>query len=370
MLNTRDVMHDLTISGQCVLRPQHQPIGLAARADVAARSGTRDRKYRRRPPFAVACTHYAMRAAQMASVALVMALLAHPAAAQNAATPVPHTPSMHTIDIVGTGSSTSPGASGSSAGAAAPSPSARATGVNTAAQGADVRLRIIVPTAYAYAVHDIANTFTAHTGMHVVVHVTTAGNAAGSLRERGTDTPARAQPFDIVIATQADIGQMTGQGLLAAQTNTPLPKVGIGLAVPAGRAIPNIATVDALRRTLLSAHTVVFEDPALGGPSGANVVKLFDRLGVADRMKSRSKMVPAEDIRHALTHSHADLVIEESRLLRDAPGVQYVGPLPTSVQYFTRYAGAVTERSTHPTAARALLSFIAAGLSPQLQIDP
>jgi molybdate transport system substrate-binding protein len=343
--------------------------------------------YRRRAPFAVACTHYAMRAAQMASVALVMALLAHPAAAQNAATPVPHTPTMHTIDIVGTGSSTSPGASGSSAGAAAPSPSARATGVNTAAsapvapaasgshantaaQGADVRLRIIVPTAYAYAVHDIANTFTAHTGMHVVVHVTTAGNAAGSLRERGTDTSARAQPFDIVIATQADIGQMTGQGLLAAQTNTPLPKVGIGLAVPAGRAIPNIATVDALRRTLLSAHTVVFEDPALGGPSGANVVKLFDRLGVADRMKSRSKMVPAEDIRHALTHSHADLVIEESRLLRDAPGVQYVGPLPTSVQYFTRYAGAVTERSTHPTAARALLSFIAAGLSPQLQIDP
>jgi len=271
------------------------------------------------------------------------------------------------------------------------------------------RLRVIVPTAFAYSVHDIVRSFTARTGIPVAVHVATAGNIPANVRDNAHDAPksdgvkqmvantgaaassaevtAQAAsagkarhngsvrkgaptPYDVVIASAADTTQMTGQGLLAADSRTMLPKIGIGMAVPKGHAIPDIHDVNALRDALLSAHTVVFEDPAMGGPSGANVVKLFDRLGIADQMKSRSRMIPPDDIRHALTHSGADLAIEEARLLRDAPDMQYVGDLPGTVQYFTRYAAAVTTRSPHKTEARALLSFIASGLSPHVQVDP
>ena len=364
--------------------------------------------------------------ARIASAAVAAALFTGGAYAEGNPAAQPTSPPLSTIDVVGsqapaTFAAVASGAAASSPADKAPATSTRGFDRGHSSAGAHnttgPRLRVVVPTAYAYAVRDIARTFTAHTGLPVTVHVTTAGNAAGSVRE-GLSEPADAEEavgasdhsrpsaqsarsgsagdahapaltsaprrrtgshdalatqnhaFDIVIATEADIAQMVGQGLIAPHSGTTLPKVGIGLAVPKGQAIPDIRTIAALRRTLLAARTVVFEDPAMGGPSGANVVKLFDRLGVADRMKSRSKMVPADDIRHALTHAHADLVIEEARLLRDAPGVQYVGELPAGVQYFTRYAGAVTARSTHPTESRALLSFIAAGLSPQLQRNP
>ncbi|WP_347555315.1 substrate-binding domain-containing protein [Robbsia sp. KACC 23696] len=339
------------------------------------------------PYLPISRVTYTARAASIAAAFALFTSIAH-ADGNPAAAPV------GTIDI--TGSQPPATVAAVASGTAASSPAAAGApatpdagtdhehGSGGARNATGPRLRVVVPTAYAYAIRDVARTFTAHTGLPVTVHVTTAGNAPASVRE-GSSEPADAgqagsashgphasqtHAFDIVIATEADIAQMLGQGLIAPHSGTALPKVGIGLAVPKGQAIPDIRTIAALRRTLLAAHTVVFEDPAMGGPSGANVVKLFDRLGVADRMKSRSKMVPADDIRHALTHAHADLVIEEARLLRDAPGVQYVGELPAGVQYFTRYAGAVTARSTHPTESRALLSFIAAGLSPQLQRSP
>ncbi len=46
------------------------------------------------------------------------------------------------------------------------------------------------------------------------------------------------------------------------------------------------------------------------------------------------------------------------------PGVTFVGELPDSVQYITRFAGAVTNNAAHAAEGRALLAFLA---SPDAQ---
>src|SRR4029078_7208209 len=100
---------------------------------------------------------------------------------------------------------------------------------------------------------------------------------------------------------------------------------GLGVAVRKGARKPDIATVEAFRRTLLAAKGVAYPGK---GASGLYFVSLLDRLGIKAEMQGKLKPMEAEDTVEVGAGGDADLVVVVATRIMDVGGVDMVGPIP------------------------------------------
>ena len=129
----------------------------------------------------------------------------------------------------------------------------------------------------------------------------------------------------------------------------------IGLVVREGAPQPDISTVDALRRTLLAAKSIVYPDSA----SGVYIAnELFSRLGLAGRVKSRSRMVSAERVATVVANGDAEIGLQQVVELLPVKGITVVGSLPAEVQRYTVYSGGIATTARNPVGAEALIRFL------------
>ena len=71
--------------------------------------------------------------------------------------------------------------------------------------------------------------------------------------------------------------------------DAPRPNLGIvrvGLVVREGAAKPDVSTLDAFKKAMLEAKSVVHANPA-ATPSGAHLAKVWEQLGIADAIKAK-----------------------------------------------------------------------------------
>jgi molybdate transport system substrate-binding protein len=126
------------------------------------------------------------------------------------------------------------------------------------------------------------------------------------------------------------------------------------MAVSAGLPKPDISTVDGLKRALLGAKVICYST----GPSGVYMVKLFERLGIADQLKGKLKQVEGVPVGVVIERGEADLGFQQISELLPVPGIQFVGPLPADVQHISTFAAGLLPGSKEPAAAKSLIDFI------------
>jgi molybdate transport system substrate-binding protein len=145
---------------------------------------------------------------------------------------------------------------------------------------------------------------------------------------------------EAVIGPRADIGRS-----------------GLGVAVRAGQAKPDIATVDSFKRALLAAKAVAFPGK---GASGIYFVSLLDRLGIKGEMQGKLKPMEAEDTVEVVGRGEADMVVVVATRISDVPGVELVGPIPEELQTKIGFAAGLAASAKEPEAAKALIRFLTA----------
>jgi molybdate transport system substrate-binding protein len=196
--------------------------------------------------------------------------------------------------------------------------------------------------------------------------VTAFGPSMGTTENAIPVRLARGEPADVLIMVGYALDDLAKQGKVVAGSQVELVRSPIGIAVRAGAPKPDISSVDALRRTLLAAKSVAYSDSA----SGVYVQnELFKRLGIADEMKGKSRMIPAEPVGEVVARGDAEIGFQQISELKPVSGIDIVGPLPSEVQKITVFSAGIATNAKEPAAGKALIDFLASPAAAPVLIN-
>jgi molybdate transport system substrate-binding protein len=199
------------------------------------------------------------------------------------------------------------------------------------------------------AVEEITLQFQRASGHKIVIAFANLGNIMKRIEGGGR--------VDLVILPQQGIARLVKDGRAA--EGTVVARGGTGVAIRKGASKPDISSPDAFRRTLLTAKSITYLDPAGGGVSGVHVAKVLDRLGIAAEVKQKTVLHRNSDEAAALiAQGKADIGINLIQELLPKPGIDVVGPLPGELQLSIPYAAAIMNGAASPAQAQALLEFM------------
>jgi len=129
---------------------------------------------------------------------------------------------------------------------------------------------------------------------------------------------------------------------------------GVGLAVRAGAAKPDIGSTEALVRTLLAADSVAHSKV---GASGIYFSELLESLGIAGKLKKRI-VVEKGPVGLAVAAGEAEIGVQQLCELAPVRGIDIVGPLPPPLQKLTYFSAGITARAKNPQAALDLVNLL------------
>jgi molybdate transport system substrate-binding protein len=164
------------------------------------------------------------------------------------------------------------------------------------------------------------------------------------------------EAFDIAIIAPGLLDDLIKQGKIVADTRADFARVGIGVAARAGAPKPDISSVDAFKRAMLNAKSITYPPE---GATGIHLVKMFERLGIAEQMKAKTKpQQVAENVPQAVANGEAELGILGATVLLGVRGVEFVGLIPPELQDYVVQTAGVGGSSKEPDTARAFVKFL------------
>jgi molybdate transport system substrate-binding protein len=112
--------------------------------------------------------------------------------------------------------------------------------------------------------------------------------------------------------------------------------------------MPDISTVEAFKKTLLAAKSVVYIDPKVG-TSGKHVAEILQRLGIAEQVNAKAKFGQGGYITEPVGRGEIELGIHQISEILPVKGVKLAGPLPAELQKYTVYVAVpVTDSTKQP----------------------
>ena len=184
--------------------------------------------------------------------------------------------------------------------------------------------------------------------------------AATSIGTGETSIPnrlRRGEPVDVVIVADAVLVGFIKEGLIIAESYTPVARSAIGMAVRAGARRPDISTVDALRRTLLQAHSIAYS-ASVSGEYLSN--ELLQRLEIADQVLSKCRRIEGgERVGAVVARGEAEIGFQQISELLPISGIDHVTPLPPEVQKISVFSAGIARSTADLEAAHALIRFLA-----------
>ena len=162
--------------------------------------------------------------------------------------------------------------------------------------------------------------------------------------------------LDFVVLAADAIGQLASNGRVDPGSRADLARSGVAMAVAAGATRPDVSSEAAIRDAVLRARSIGYST----GPSGAHLVHLFERWGIADVIAPRIVQAPPGlPVGTLVARGDVELGFQQLSELMHLPGIDVIGPLPPEIQVVTVFSAAVCTTSNLGAAARTLLAFLA-----------
>ena len=207
--------------------------------------------------------------------------------------------------------------------------------------------------------------FEAKTGYKVKV---TYGNGAETRR-----TVAKGQGLDVSLIIAPFPGAIAS-GTIVPGSATVVASILTAVGVPKGRPKPDISTPAAVKKALLAAKCIGYEDPDFT-VAGQGPWEALKKLGIADQVATKSQVELGPGAQGIVAEPPPDNAIKTSKRLENGDidigsscsatcfpsrdKYDIVGVLPREISTPVPVVGFISTHASDPTAAKALLQYLA-----------
>jgi molybdate transport system substrate-binding protein len=199
--------------------------------------------------------------------------------------------------------------------------------VGVASQCQAAELRVLSANVFTNVLDNVFRDFERASGHHVTFVYVTAGVVKS--RIQAGEVP------DVAILPRPMLDELTQQGKIDAGTVTDLAHSAVSVVTRANAAKLPIGSVDEFKRSLLTVQSISYPNPAGGGATGVLITRVFDRLGVADAMKPKTKFPPPGHFAaEVLAAGEVDLALSQPMevIALASPTIQMQGLMPAELQ--------------------------------------
>jgi molybdate transport system substrate-binding protein len=208
-------------------------------------------------------------------------------------------------------------------------------------------LRVIAGGSITGLLNELGPQFEKASGHRLSIHFDSTPNIIARVNS-GT-------PFDLAIVPIDVFKDAAAKAHFVPGPTIDIARVGYGVAVRSGATKPDVSTPDTFKKTLLDASSIAFVPSSA---AGAYVIKVFERLGIADEMKAKTRaQAGPPQIAPAVAKGEAELGVFLTNVLM-APGVELVGSFPADLQQELIFTAAVAAEAKEADAAQAFIRFL------------
>jgi molybdate transport system substrate-binding protein len=202
---------------------------------------------------------------------------------------------------------------------------------------------------------DLLPKFEQVTGYVVAISFNSSGEIVKSVDSGKT--------VDLVIIHRSAFERIVATKRVMASSITDIATSSIGVAVNKGAPKPDISSTEAFKKAILNAKSIACPDPAREGASGMYIAALFERLGIAEALKSKLVLSSIPENENAMpgylvATGKAEIALHQMQELLAVPGIDIVGPLPEEIQATFLFAAGVIINSKKANKAKALIQFL------------
>jgi molybdate transport system substrate-binding protein len=165
------------------------------------------------------------------------------------------------------------------------------------------------------------------------------------------------EKFDVAILTTSLIDDLVKEGKIAAGTRADVARSGLGVIVRTGAPKPDINSADAFKRALLNAKSISY---AKEGATGVYLESLFERLGITEQMKPKTKFPPTGRGVQSVAEGETELGLMFISTFEPVPGAELLGPLPPELQSYVGFSAGVGTAAKEAEAGKVLINFLKA----------
>lgn len=210
------------------------------------------------------------------------------------------------------------------------------------------QLHVIISGGFSAAYQRMLPEFEKSTGLTVTT-------ARGASQGSGPNTIAaqlrRGVTADVVIMSREGLDDLIAESKIVAGTEVDLAQTPLGLSVRAGASRPDISTVEAFKQTLLRAKSITFPASTTGIYMTA---RLFPELGIAADLAGKITNTGVA----AVAKGDAEIAIQPVSELLQAPGADFVGKIPSEIQFISVFSTAMVAGTKEPEASKRLIAFL------------
>jgi molybdate transport system substrate-binding protein len=208
-------------------------------------------------------------------------------------------------------------------------------------------LRILAGGSMTAVLNELAPQFERASGHKLVIHFDSTPNLIKQ---------ATSEPFDLGVVPIDVFKDAAAKARFAVGPTIDIARAGYGVAVRVGAPKPDLNTSAAFKKSMLEAQSIAYI-PA--SAAGSYVTGVFERLGIAEQMKAKTKPQTATtQIPQAVAEGEAELGVFLINVLI-APGVELAGPFPAELQQELVFSAAIAADSKQADAAKAFIQFLA-----------
>ena len=227
-----------------------------------------------------------------------------------------------------------------------------------AAPATAAEIVVFCPGAVQSVVRPLVQDYEKTSGNTVKFEFATAGAIAKKVAEGAAG--------DVVIATDKSLATLAKDGKVDGASIKDLGSMGVGVAVKVGAPKPDIHDVDAFKKSMLAAKSIMYANPAKGGQSGIHVAKVFTELGLDKQLASKIQLRDrGPDGLKEVAKGDIEVGLGQIGEIIANKNVVLVGPFPPAIQGAVTFSAGVHSGAKDKAAAKALIDLLSSSTAKE-----